>query len=340
MRKTLLLVIILIIAFTAMSYAQGGGMINLNYVLPFNSADSNHVKPNSISGGDIVNPLRYTGDTYLVGNVELTGNFVTSGDNTQQGRIGLHAATPTALIHAAPANTDSSYILLNLVKSGNRKAYIDSTGYMKLDGGLEIAGNFVTGGDNSIVGRLYADTLSSNTGSLTLADSTYIIGHVEIAGNVQVTGDNTMTVNQVSADSSFVVSYGTPWDMVDGQYKGTTVYGLAHETLAFGDVCFMNSDGEYAKAAAGAAATMPGLVMALGAITNDTYGLFLQVGYVCKSSWTTVQTKGAMVYVDDDTAGLPTTTIPPDAGDVDQIIGYCIGTDIMFFNPQYVTIER
>jgi hypothetical protein len=144
----------------------------------------------------------------------------------------------------------------------------------------------------------------------------------------------------LSADSTTKISDGTPWDLADSTYTGSTVIGKAHETLIFGDVCFMDSDGEYAKAQANSATTMPGLVMSVANIAANAYGVFLQRGYACEAVWSTVQTKGALVYVDDDTAGLPTTTIPPDTGDQVQIIGYCVGTDIFYFSPDYTIVEQ
>lgn len=149
---------------------------------------------------------------------------------------------------------------------------------------------------------------------------------------------STAAFTTLSADSSFTVSHGTPWDMTDGQYQGQLVVAKAHEALIFGNVCFMNTDGEYAKADADSVETMPGLVMALASIGADAYGLFLQTGYICESDWTTVQTKGALVYV-GNTPGLPTTTAPTGAADQVQVVGYCIGTDIMYFRPDWTLVE-
>jgi len=149
---------------------------------------------------------------------------------------------------------------------------------------------------------------------------------------------STAAFTTLSADSSFTVSHGTPWDMTDGQYQGQLVVAKAHEALIFGNVCFMNTDGEYAKADADSVETMPGLVMALASIGADAYGLFLQTGYICESDWTTVQTKGALVYV-GNTPGLPTTTAPTGAADQVQVLGYCIGTDIMYFRSDWTLVE-
>lgn len=139
-------------------------------------------------------------------------------------------------------------------------------------------------------------------------------------------------------DSSGVFSHGTTWDLTDGQYTGETVYGKANIALIFGNVCFMDSDGEYSTADADSSITMPARVMALGTIAANEYGLFLIRGYVCEADWTTVQTKGANVFV-DVTTGRATTTQPSGSKDQSQKIGYCIGTDIMFFSPDQTIVE-
>lgn len=139
-------------------------------------------------------------------------------------------------------------------------------------------------------------------------------------------------------DSTTKTTYGTPFDMTDGQYNGKTVYAKAHENLIFGNVCFMNTDGEYALALADTSITMPGCVVALASISANAYGMFLQEGYVCEADWTTVQTKGALVYVSGATPGLPDTTAPTTTRHNVEVIGYCIGTDIFFFRPDWTLV--
>jgi len=149
---------------------------------------------------------------------------------------------------------------------------------------------------------------------------------------------STAAFTTVTADTSFTLSHGTPWDMTDGQYQGQTVIGKADTTIVFGQVCYMKSDGDYCPADADGVGTMPGLVMALESMSAGDYKLFLQTGYVCEADWTTVQTKGALVYV-STTTGTPDTTAPTGAADQVQVLGYCIGTDIMYFRPDWTLVE-
>jgi hypothetical protein len=84
--------------------------------------------------------------------------------------------------------------------------------------------------------------------------------------------------------------------------------------------------------------TMSVKAMALATIAANNSGLFLLEGYICEADWTSVQTVGADVYM-STTTGIPSTTRPSGAADLVQVIGYCIGTDIMYFRPDWTLVE-
>jgi len=201
--------------------------------------------------------------------------------------------------------------------------------------------------DSYVVGKIYADVSGSGSApSITLYYEGNSDSHWEIPVNTEIldgryvnadgdtmTGGLTTTV--LTADSTTITSHGTPWDLADSTYTGTIVIGQAGVNTSFGDLCYLYSSGKYLKAQADSTASMPARVMCIerNGIATDSYGKYLHEGYIKLSTWSTVQTIGSNVYVDDDTAGLPTTTQPPDSGDQVQIVGYCIATDIMYFNP-------
>ncbi len=129
-------------------------------------------------------------------------------------------------------------------------------------------------------------------------------------------------------------------DLTTGQYSGLVDTLTAGEALVFGDLVYMNVAGKMYKAQGDSVASANAEGYALGTISANAVGLFLRYGYIFNSAWTTVQTTGAAIYVSDTAAGVPTTVIPADVGDVVVPIGTCVGTDVMFFNPpgkgQYV----
>ncbi len=122
----------------------------------------------------------------------------------------------------------------------------------------------------------------------------------------------------------------------DGEHSGFCNYYAAGENLVFGDVVYLKSDGKMWKADADAAATMPGVAVAVATILADATGKFLLLGYLEKTAWT--WTIGGMVYV-DVTAGALTQTAPSGSGDQVQIVGFAITADIIFFKPDLTLVE-
>lgn len=78
------------------------------------------------------------------------------------------------------------------------------------------------------------------------------------------------------------------------------------------------------------------IVMAAEAISNDSTGLGTIYGVV---DGFTGKTPGAIQYLDPDTAGLATETIPSTSGDLVRILGYAISTTEVFFNPDGTYLE-
>ena len=97
---------------------------------------------------------------------------------------------------------------------------------------------------------------------------------------------------------------------------------------------FLAADGHYEEADADAAATMPGMAIALEAGTGSKnvllYGFFRDDTY----TWT----PGAFLYA-GTTAGAITDTAPVGSGDQVQIIGIAYSADILFFSPDLTIIE-
>lgn len=112
----------------------------------------------------------------------------------------------------------------------------------------------------------------------------------------------------------------------------------AGETLAFGEVCYLKSDGKWWKADADAASTMPGLAMCADAsIAADADGNFLMWGFARDDAWSW-GTKGGMLYV-DTTAGDFNQTAPSGSGDQVQVAGIAYTATVIFFNPSPVLVE-
>jgi len=123
----------------------------------------------------------------------------------------------------------------------------------------------------------------------------------------------------------------------DNSYSGITAEFTAGENLAFGDVCYFKAaDSKMWKADADASTTMPAIAMALEAITADSAGRFLLIGYVRDNAW--AWTIGGYLWV-HTTGGNPTQTQPSGSGDQVQALGIALSADIIYFNPDLTLVE-
>jgi hypothetical protein len=132
----------------------------------------------------------------------------------------------------------------------------------------------------------------------------------------------------------------SPTLSTDHAANGLKFTATAGENLAFGNLCYLKSDGKYWKTDADAATTMPCRVMALESIDADASGSFLRLGFARDDSWQTSPewTKGASLYASTDAGGI-TTTEPSGSGDQVQEIGYVYSATVIFFDPSPIVIE-
>jgi len=113
--------------------------------------------------------------------------------------------------------------------------------------------------------------------------------------------------------------------------SGLTVTATAGESLVFGDVCYLKSDGKLWKAKADAATTVPCFYMAMATIAADADGVFLEIGKVRDDTWS--WTVGAVLYVSTATAGALTETKPTGSGNQIQQIGIAMAATVVDFRP-------
>jgi len=212
------------------------------------------------------------------------------------------------------------------------------------------------GGASLILGFVRDMFVSGNTfGSYANAESNAVRSNscwdVVFSGNRYPTADScTVALSVPTGQGNVIIEPGLSnetyqaailnGDLTNGQYSGSTAYVTAGENLALKDLVYQEpTTGKWLKAQANSAASANAQGVSLGTISADAVGLVLRYGYLKVDAWTTVETIGP-VYVSAATAGLATTTIPAESGNVIVPIGSCEGTDLLFFNPpapgQYV----
>jgi hypothetical protein len=123
----------------------------------------------------------------------------------------------------------------------------------------------------------------------------------------------------------------------DHTWSGITITATAHENVTIGQVCVMNSDGEFYLADADAEATAKGMcAMATASISADAAGVFLLYGFMRDDTWD--WTVGGELYI-NTTGGIPTQTAPSGDEDIKRIIGLAVSADILFFIPSQTYVE-
>lgn len=123
--------------------------------------------------------------------------------------------------------------------------------------------------------------------------------------------------------------------------SGLKIPLTAGATLAFGDVCYIKSDGKAWLVDADAIATASGVVMCADAsISADAAGTFLLLGIARDDTWS--WTVGGLIFitVTGTTGNTLSQTAPTGEDDVIQIVGVATHADRMLFMPQLVQIEH
>ncbi|MBA7583396.1 hypothetical protein ES708_25339 [subsurface metagenome] len=103
------------------------------------------------------------------------------------------------------------------------------------------------------------------------------------------------------------------------------------ESVVFGDLLYFNwTDKEWKKTGADAAATMPGLRIALESKSDGQTCLMLVKGYIKDES--AFEFAESMIYA-SVTPGVMSSTAPTETGDQVQRVGVAKSADILFFDP-------
>lgn len=129
-----------------------------------------------------------------------------------------------------------------------------------------------------------------------------------------------------SSDGSIIIN-PTPADL---NVSGLTIELTAGENVAFGDICYIESDGKMYLADADAAGEFPAQFMAAATTGTNATGNFFMYGIARNDAWN--WTVGGTLYL-SDTAGDITQTPPATSGDCIQVLGFATSADRIFFNP-------
>ena len=122
---------------------------------------------------------------------------------------------------------------------------------------------------------------------------------------------------------------------------GTKTTFTANENQAFGDVCYIDSDGEAHLGDADAEATSRIIAMCIDAsVSAGEVGNYLLLGIARDDTWN--WTVGGFVYLSTTgtTGNTLTQTAPSGADDAIVVLGVATHADRIYFNPQLVIVEH
>ncbi len=310
-----------------------------------------------VNNHEITSHDLFDANTILKADSNNTPAALTVAEQTLVGRI--TAGVITALT-ATQVRT-----LLNVADGANDYTHPNHTGEVTStgDGATVIVDDAVT---YAKIQNVVAD--ERILGNVTAADSVVeeltkaqVLTMLNVTDGADVTGDNApqahdldshdgCTIAELSADitdATLASIAGTETFTnkiielddalgVDHTYEGTTIDDTVGESVGFGDLLYMKSDGKWWKgsSAVASSAECPIEAMAVATISADASGKLLLYGTARDDSWnfTTI----GKVYVGVD---VPTHTIPSTSGHTVQIIGTSFDADRMLFKPDSTYIE-
>ena len=151
-----------------------------------------------------------------------------------------------------------------------------------------------------------------------------------------------LTADSASSLGMSWVAAGTTPDLTlaepaaDVTAVGLTESVTVGESVVFGNLLYIKSDGKWWKTDSNAAATMPGLRLALATASADASCSCLMIGKARDDSW--AWTVGGLIYA-SETAGALTQTAPTTSGAQVQLVGVAYHADKISFNPSMVLVE-
>ena len=210
---------------------------------------------------------------------------------------------------------------------------------------ITVSGSTSNDGDYTII-SVIAGTINVATASLTaeIAGDTVTITQAAMQVYGLTTSGTVSNIEFINCDLrgnlTARISNGAPSNITgidthalieDHDYSGKWETALVGETVAFGQLLYFNwTDKEWKETDADAAATMPGLRIALEAKNDGETCLMLIEGHIRDDSFYAFA--GSMVYAGTD-VGAIVSTAPSGSGDQVQRVGQANHADYFYFDP-------
>jgi hypothetical protein len=245
------------------------------------------------------------------------------------------------------ANVDEVELVANVLQPTTSDGVALGTGSLMWSDLFLASGSVINFNNGDITATHSANTLTfaggtvataALTGTTIDASTDFTIGDTVITDGVITDTSGLSIAANVSLADDKVINLGEAGKVDfgdeapdDNEATGIVFSFLAGATLAIGDVVYIHTDGEVAKADADAVTSMPAVGICVGAGTDGNAVDVLVQGIMHDTSAFPTFTVGADVFV-DTTAGAVTATAPSGSGDTVQKIGVATHADMIYFN--------
>jgi hypothetical protein len=312
--------------------ANTSGYLNTN--IGYNAGAAITGADNNTSvGGMALETATTNGGNTAIGTKAL--RYVTGSGNVGVGYLAMAYASSSGSNNVAMGGSALYRITSgtgNVAIGNNALSYI-TTGNSNVALGGD-AGKYITGG----VTANQTSGTSVYIGSSTRASADGNANEVVIGDQVTGNGTNTVTIGNSSITDTYLAGLLHVDDMLikatssDHEATGLKESVTVGESVVFGDLLYMKSDGKWWKADADATTTMPGARLALETKAADATCSVLMIGNARDDTW--AWTVGGLIY-----ASTLTQTAPSATGDQVQVVGIATHADKMSFNPSLVLVE-
>ena len=262
----------------------------------------------------------------LAANLDINGTVDISGDLTlsagADGALQFTNAGENSI--KIPDNQASALIIEEANNAYITFVTTDSSESVTFGKAVDLGSNTLTS-----TGSMQIRTIDYSDGDLamTIADG----GGVTFAQDATFSGDVALADDKViNLGEAGKIDFGDEAP-ADNAATGIVFSFIAGATLAVGDVVYMHTDGEVAKADADAVTSMPAIGICVGAGTDGNAVDVLVQGIMHDTSAFDTFTVGADIFV-STTAGAVTATAPSGSGDTVQKVGVALHADMVYFN--------
>lgn len=281
------------------------------------------------------------------GRISSAGNTTISLTNSNL-QVGSYSNVTVPAANVAAGSLGASVLASSYTATGVTAAsYTNTNLTVDAQGRISSASNgSASGGSSTLAVSSNNVVVSSPTSNINFMPPFNVTLQGSTSAQVTLNSSSvTLQGQSVLSFSSAAATYQYKNDNWDWGVNPSTIgivetFVSASNSISTGTICYITSNGRMAPADNTAAATTPGVYLALGTYPNTSSGKYLVKGVYTLGSFSF--TPGQTIYL--GTSGGITTTAPTTVDYIIQIVGMAIdpagasSTHTLYFDPQLITV--